>query len=64
MGHNSPQAITREVHIEHLCVAKSLYYEAGINWPKKFPSKNMCWKLILRVFLFCRELFGQLIPAS
>jgi hypothetical protein len=42
------------------------YYEAGINWPKKFPAKKHLLGLILRVFLFCRELFGRfkLIPAS
>jgi hypothetical protein len=23
--------------------AENNYYEAGINWPKKFPAKNICW---------------------
>jgi hypothetical protein len=31
---------------------------------KKFPAENICWYCFLRVFLFCRELFGQLFPAS
>ena len=24
-------------------VVKQTYYEAGINWPKKFSAKNICW---------------------
>ena len=28
------------------------YYEAGINWPEKFPAKNICWYWFYVCFCF------------
>ena len=37
---------------EHVRVLNSTYYEAGINWPKKFPAKNICWYWFYVCFCF------------
>ena len=62
VGHNSMHRCTGISY--YGVVLQKVYYEAGNNWPKKFPAKNICWYWFYVCFCFAGNFFGQLFPAS